>query len=376
MTAEILFWPALAVAAWAYAGYPLATIARARRRGREPRSGAIRPAVTVVIAARNESKTITARVANILMADYPGDRLEVCVVDDGSDDDTGAQAASSGDARVRVIRLAKPGGKAVALNRALETVETPLTVFADARQRFAPETVAELVAPFAESAVGAVSGTLVFEAAADGAGEAGGAYWRLERALRQAEARLGQAHGVSGAVYAIRTRLFEPMPPGLVLDDVFVPLVIVRQGYRVWVAPRAIATDIATASAGLEFRRKLRTLTGNWQLIAALPWLLDPRANPVFGAWLSHKFARLIAPWALLSTLFAAAAGTGAFMALAFWAQLAGYIVAAGALVLPRSVGRLPLAGAAGSFVLLNAAALASLPTWLCTRDPARLWQR
>jgi len=371
VTAELVFWPALAVAAWAYAGYPLLTIARAHRRGRDPQTGSLRPPVTVVIAARNESKTIAARVANVLAADYPADRLEVRIVDDGSGDDTAAQAASSGDPRVRVIRQHMPGGKAVALNLALKTVDTPVTVFADARQRFVPETIAELVAPFADEAIGAISGTLVFDTAGGP-----GAYWRLELALRQAEARLGRAHAVSGAVYAIRTRLFEPLPPGLLLDDLFVPLGILRQGYRVWVAPRAVARDTAMASVGAEFRRKLRTLTGNWQLIATLPWLLDPRANPVFWAWLSHKFARLISPWALLLTFIAAAAGTGALMTIALWTQVAGYIVAAGALLLPRSLGRLPLAGAAGSFVLLNAAALASLPAWLCCRDPARLWQR
>lgn len=369
MIAEAVFWPALAVAAWAYAGYPLLMIALARRWGREPDSAPITPAVTLVIAARNESATIAARVANLLEADYPADRLNVRVVDDGSDDDTAAQAESSGDARVRVIRLCTPVGKAGALNRALETIDTPVVIFADARQRFAHETIAELVAPLADETVGAVSGTLVFDTDT-------GAYWRLERALRAAEARLGQAHATSGAVYAIRTRLFRPLPPGLLLDDMFVPLVIVRHGYRVWVAPRAIARDVVSASAGAEFRRKLRTLTGNWQLIAVLPWLLDPRANPVFGAWLSHKFARLIAPWALLLTLVAAAAGSSPMLTVAFWVQAAGYIVAAGALALPRHIGRLPLAGAAGSFVLLNAAALASLPAWLCCRDPARLWQR
>jgi len=60
---------------------------------------------------------------------------------------------------------------------------------------------------------------------------------------------------------------------------------------------------------------------------------------------------------------------------LAFFAQLAAYAVAAATLLAPRAMRRVPLAATAGNFVALNAAALASLPVWLGSRDLTRLWK-
>lgn len=379
---DLLFWISLALAAYAFAGYPLLAIALAARRG--PKYGvpgddsqAPQPGLTVVVAARDEEAGIGARVHNLLASHYPAQKIQVIVVDDGSTDGTAAAVEALDDARVRVLRLPRAGGKAAALNAAMAVVDTPVTVFADARQRFLPNALAALAAPFADREVGAVAGELVLTEPDSGDPVASnGAYWRLERALRDAEGRLGWAHAASGAIYAIRTALFRPLPPGLLLDDVFTPLQVVRSGFSVQVARDAVAHEPAGGDLAREFRRKLRTLTGNWQLIAAQPWLLDPVGNPVFIAWASHKLARLLAPWALLAALVASAFAASPLVQAAFWLQLLAYALALGSLVFPILARRVPLAGTAGSFVTLNAAALLSLPVWLGRRDLAGLWKR
>lgn len=378
MSAESVFWTCLGLAAYAFAGYPLLAILLARWRGRPCPQGDAQPALTVVVAARDESARIGARLANLVASDYPGDRLAVLVVDDGSRDDTAAQATAGGDPRVSVLRLERSGGKAAALNAAMARVRTPLTVFADARQSFARGTLGALVAPFSDPDVGVVAGELHLRAAGAGAHAvaADGLYQRIERALRRAEGALGWAHAASGAVYALRTELFRPLPPGLLLDDVLLPLQARQAGARICVAPAAIALDESGSDLSREFARKLRTLVGNWQLIAARPWLLHPLRNPVFWPWLSHKFLRLLAPWALLGALLASALASAPLVRAAFWLQLAGYGVAAAALLAPRLLRRVPLATAAGSFVALNSAALLSLPLWLSGRDPLQLWRR
>lgn len=377
MSAEPWFFACLTLAAYAYAGYPLLAVCLAARRGRDARRGGERPPLTIVIAARNEAARIGARLRNLFECDYPADRLRVLVVDDGSDDATEAAARAIGDARVRVLRLPRAGGKAVALNAAMTQVATPFTVFADARQRFETRTLAELIAPFADPRVGVVSGEVRIAEAGDDADPvaAEGTYGRIERRLREAEARLGWAHAASGAVYAIRTRVFRPLPAGLLLDDVFTPLQALRDGLRIWVARGAVAIDEPGRELQHEFRRKLRTLAGNWQLIAALPWLMRPRANPVFFAWISHKVLRLLAPWALLGAFVASAFADSPVVRLAFWLQVAAYAMAAATLLAPRLMRRVPFAATAGSFVALNAAAFLSLPVWLGSRDLARLWK-
>ena len=369
--AEWVFIGAILLAGWTFAGYPALTIWLARRLGPSaaPEAGEL-AAVTVVLAARNEAARIGARVANLLDADYPAALLKILVVDDGSTDATAAAALASADPRVEVLSLARPEGKASALNAGMARVTTPLTVFADARQSFSRNAIKAMVAAFADDRVGIAAGHLVLAGE-----ESGGLYWRIESALRHAESRLGWAHAASGAIYAIRTPLFQPMPNGLLLDDVWVPLKAVQRGARIADVPEALAFEPAAIAPAAEFRRKLRTLVGNWQLMTAAPWLLDPRRNPVFFPWLSHKLARLLAPWALLLALIAALVSSSPWMRWALIAQLLAYGLAMAALLAPRASRRIPLATAAGSFLLLNLAALLSLPQFLLRPDQARLWK-
>ena len=364
-----VFWSSLALVAWAYAGYPALAALRARRRGRPPVVGNACPPLTVVIAARDEAGGIQARLHDLFAQDYPAGLLRVVVASDGSRDDTVARAAAV-DPRVRVLDLCEPRGKASALNAAMAVVDTGVAVMADARQRFAPGTLRALVAPFADPGVAVVGGQLVL-------GDAGavGLYWRLETRLRQDEARLGWLHGVTGAVYAVRRDRFVPIPEGTILDDMWVPLQALFRGGRVWMAPGAVAYDRAADGSGAEFSRKLRTLAGNWQLLARMPRLALPGANPVFLAWASHKLARLLVPWALLAALVASAAAPGWPYRVALVAQLAGYLAAALALWRPRLAARVPLLPACATFVMLNAAALLSLPASLAW-SPAQLWRR
>ncbi|MGG6462856.1 glycosyltransferase family 2 protein [Solilutibacter silvestris] len=369
----LAFWICVAVPVYAYLGYPL--LMRILARGfqhttdNDPETW---PWITVVIAAHDEEARIAGRVRDILAQDYPADRLRVIVVDDGSSDAT-ARVADVGDPRCRVIALARNGGKATALDAALRAVTTPITVFADARQRFAPGTLRALVRPFSDPQVGAVAGELQIRDAQGGACDLG-LYMRIERRLRHDESALGWLHGVSGAIHALRTSLFVAIPVGTILDDMWLPLHVVFAGKRVAMTDRAIALDSASAHHGEEFDRKVRTLAGNWQLIARLPRLLLPWRNPVWFAWCSHKLSRLLAPWAMLGTLLACAMSPSPIYRALFLVQCIGYGFALLAIALPGIARRLPLASTAGTFLMLNTAALLSLPAAM-SRDGSRLWK-
>lgn len=374
MTAEVVFWTCIVLVAYAYAGYPLLVAVLARRYGQAPFEAPPDAGLTVIVAAYDEETRIAARVYDILEQDYPANRLHVLVVSDGSRDDT-AHAAQVDDDRVRVLALAHNVGKGMAINAAMRHVDTELVAFTDVRQRFAPGALRALAAPFADPSVGSVSGELVIGTPSSGGDDGVGLYWRMEKRLRADEARLGWLHGVSGSIHAMRRSLFRPMPAGTVLDDMWMPLQAIWSGHQVWMARDAVAFDRASGSIDEEFHRKVRTLAGNWQLVARMPALLNPLRNPVFFAWFSHKFLRLLVPWALLLALAASASADAPVYRWAFAAQLLAYAGALGALALPRLAARLPLLPAAGSFVMLNFAALLSLPASLAM-DPARLWKK
>jgi hypothetical protein len=108
--------------------------------------------------------------------------------------------------------------------------------------------------------------------------------------------------------------------------------------------------------------------------MAKLPRLLNPFTNPVFFAFVSHKLLRLLAPWALIAALVASLCAQQPLYTALFALQLLAYAVAALAIVRPQAAARIPMAGTAGTFVMLNAAALWSLPA--CMLGPGRLWKK
>ncbi len=372
---EIIFGIGAVSAVYTYLLYPLMMAARSRWRARPARAAeGHRAPVSIIVAAHNEEHQIERRVVELAeMIARGGADGEVIVVSDGSTDRTTAVAATASTAAsVRVLDLGEKMGKAAALNLGVEMARHDIVVFADARQRWSPDALNRLIENFADAEVGAVSGELLLERSS---GEAAGIglYWRYEKWLRRSESRVHAMPGVTGAISAVRKELFRPMPRGLVLDDVYWPLQVAMQGYRVVFDSRAKAYDRLPPRSRDEFHRKVRTLSGNLQLLSVLPELLDPRRNPLWVAVISHKLLRLVVPWALLVMFISSGClwRLPLYRAL-FAGEVAFYAAALVGLALP---GRFRLTSAAASFVILNGAAL--IAPWVWLRGGAmRSWRK
>jgi cellulose synthase/poly-beta-1,6-N-acetylglucosamine synthase-like glycosyltransferase len=361
---------------YTYVGYPalLWLLAKLKRSRQEPADSEVDlPSVTVVIAAHNEENNIAGRLENVLGSDYPPDKLNVVVACDGCTDNTAALASRY--ERVQVLEISPHRGKAAALNEAVRRATGEVIVFADARQRFARDAIRQLVTSLRHNGVGAVGGELILLDFA-GAPQAMGAYWRYEKVVRGLEARVDSPIQCSGAIYAIYRRLFVPMPEGLVLDDMWVPLRIRRQGYRIALASEAKAYDTVTPSYDREFKRKVRTLAGNYQLIWAAPWLLVPIMNPLWWQFVSHKVCRLLVPYALIAMYGASWALLGEpYGAALVVAQTGYYLLGALAWSFPALAQRFRLVGLAGSFLSLNAAAAVAPFAFVLGKGRVR-WER
>jgi cellulose synthase/poly-beta-1,6-N-acetylglucosamine synthase-like glycosyltransferase len=305
----VTFWACAALLVYVYLGYPALAWARAALAPPPGLGVAPPPTVSVIVVAHDEAGRIAARIANLLASDYPRDRLEILIASDGSTDGTASLAQAYARDGVAVHAFAVRRGKAAVLNDVVPRASGAIVVLADARQRFEPDTIRALTRPFADPAVGAVSGELILTEAPDGpaVGRGVGVYWRYEKLIRKSESRVDSTVGATGAVYAIRRELFEPIPDDTLLDDVLIPLRIVRRGYRVLFEPAARAWDRVAASAEEELGRKVRTLAGNFQLFVREPWLLDPHRNRIWLATVSHKGLRLLGP-VLHAAVFAAGA--------------------------------------------------------------------
>jgi cellulose synthase/poly-beta-1,6-N-acetylglucosamine synthase-like glycosyltransferase len=244
-------------------------------------------------------------VDDFFRADYPVDRLQVVV----GVDSTNAQSideirAACGQRNVRVCAARSAGGKAAGLNAAVREAEGDVLVFSDAQQRFAPDAIRILVTRLqADPRLSAVGGALQLPGdRADATGRSPVEwYWFLERLLRAAEARLHSTVGLSGSIYALWRRDWVEMPDQLILDDVWLPMRLVLANRRVGYELDAKAWDARSTTAAQEKLRKVRTLTGNFQLMAWLPASLVPGRNPIWLQFLSHKVLRLFTPWLLLA---------------------------------------------------------------------------
>ena len=371
---RVLFWLSFAVIAYTYAGYPVVMYLLSHLRPRPWRKARFDAPVSIVMAVHNGAKKIRAQIEHLTSLD-PDRVREVIVVSDGSNDSTAEILDNLQDARVKTILLPEQAGKAAALNHGIAAATGEILLFIDIRPTVAPGALAELLSNFADPAVGCVAGELVLNSEGHDAASSAvsGVYWRYEQWIRNCEAAWDSPVGVYGGFYAARRSLVQPFPAGIILDDMYQPLSILRQGYRSVLDRTAIVTDTWPAKAAGEFQRKVRTLAGNFQLVSMAPWVLSPR-NRVLFQLVSHKLLRLMVPYFFLLMLFSAtwlAVSSPAWRVIAM-AQWALWLVSLSALRV-----RIPIvhrfAAAAGALLVLNAAAVAGLYKFLFTSGP--LWK-
>lgn len=371
---KLLFWTSLFLIVFAYIGYPIWVYMRAVFRPRPVRAASVSPSVTVLLAIHNGESYLRDKLRNLASLDYPSHLLEIIVVSDGSTDGTNEILAASEGPRLLGICSSEHRGKARALNCGIAHARGEVVVFTDLRQTIASNAVRILVENLADPSVGCVSGQLMIgQGPTQGSSKGVGLYWQIEKKIRSWEALAGSSVGVTGALYAVRRELLTPLPDETILDDVYIPLHAARLGSRVIFESRALAYDPLTPDAKLEFRRKLRTLFGNYQLLQLAPWVLTS-SNPLRFEFVCHKLLRLLVPFALFGLLISTAwLGTttyGYVLAL----QLAFYGLAGlGSMRIPLGVFK-PLSNISLAFAVLNSAALLAFFYFVSGRRPA--WTR
>jgi cellulose synthase/poly-beta-1,6-N-acetylglucosamine synthase-like glycosyltransferase len=321
--------------------------------------------VTVLLAVHNGEAYIGRKLDTIAALDYPKELMTIFVLSDGSTDRTAeiVRERAAGNPRIRLFELPRQGKSGV-LTAGIRAAESEILVGTDVRQELEPDSLRRLVECFADPAVGVVSGELVLRDKGSRELKSVGLYWKYEKWIRFRQSDLGSMMGATGPIYAIRRELAQPMPPSIILDDVFQPLAAYFAGYRVILDSGARAYD-ETAALGNEFRRKVRTQAGVYQILKIHPRLLPPWTRGWFH-FFSHKVGRLLLPFAFLAVL------AGSLFLAPPWreglvaAQAAGYGLAAADAWIPAGSPVKKLTSPLRTFVVLVVAAAFGLrAAWL-----------
>jgi biofilm PGA synthesis N-glycosyltransferase PgaC len=331
---QSLFWISVLLLFYTYIGYGLLLFlctALFKRKGTA--ADGFLPNLTFIVPAYNEEGIIRQKIENTLALAYPEEKISFLFVTDGSTD--GTPEIIGAFPQLQVLHQSRRGGKSAAINRAMQTVKTPVVVFSDANTMVHPQSLQKMVSHYADETVGGVSGEKRIKPEATSLVSFGERlYWQYESLLKKAAGEFYTLVGAAGELFSIRTALFQPLNEAIILDDFVLSANVCLQGRRFVYEAEAFGVEASSASLQEERKRKVRISAGCYQALVALPGLLNPIKNVrLFLQYLSHRVLRwVVCPLALpvlfLSNVCLFAKADSSFYAFTFWGQCIFYFLA------------------------------------------------
>jgi hyaluronan synthase len=125
-----------------------------------PKGAPLEPTIAVVMPAFNEEEAVAASIRSLLAVDYPDEKLEIVVVNDGSTDSTLSEIerVAAGSPMVRVISFPENRGKRAAMAAGIRATEAEIVAFVDSDSSLERNALRRIVRGFAEQNVGAIAG--------------------------------------------------------------------------------------------------------------------------------------------------------------------------------------------------------------------------
>ena len=246
---------------WPFLFYPL--ILRMLPDRRELPEQGPRPTASLLFCAYNEAAAMPEKIANIDAIKQLHPQLQILAFDDGSSDDTAALIAQRPDL-LMLVRGPGRSGKAHGMKRLAAQATGDVLIFTDANVLLDADAIDNLLARYADPAVGGVLGSLHYVGEGESAtASVGSLYWRIEERLKDEESRTGNVLGADGSIFSIRRALY-PQFPDSVLDDLTVSMAVVFAGQRLVKARDVIARERLVTGRGDEYRRKVRIAARAW----------------------------------------------------------------------------------------------------------------
>jgi poly-beta-1,6-N-acetyl-D-glucosamine synthase len=331
---ESLFWISLTLLFYTYMGYGLLLLLiNAGKKKKPPAEDGPLPEVTLVVPAYNEEAVIEEKIQNCLLLDYPAALLHFVFVTDGSTDRTDKIVGRY--PQIQLLHQPIRGGKAAAINRAMQEVRTPVVVFTDANTMLNSKSIKKLVRHYRDEAVGGVSGEKrILDKVSSAVGFGERLYWRYESLLKKTNSDFYTIVGAAGELFSIRTKLYQPLEENVILDDFVIWAKVCQQGYRFLYDEAAYAEETPSSSIQEESKRKIRISAGCYQALTRLTGLLNPFLHArVSFQYISHRVLRwtlcpLLLPVLFITNTYLYLDNGSPVYAVFFWCQWAFYALA------------------------------------------------
>ncbi|MEQ8357005.1 MAG: glycosyltransferase [Kiloniellaceae bacterium] len=277
---------------------PLQRQGQGERPGRQPR-------LSLAFCAHDEAAVVPAKIENLRQLRAVEPDLEILAYSDASSDAT-VELLRAEQSWIRVFPADERHGKSHGMSVLVQEARGDVVIFTDANVMVDPAALAALREVFSDRQVGCVCGNLIYTNPGDGATAAAGSlYWRLEERIKKLESRCGSTVGADGSLFAVRRDLYPPVPADII-DDMFVSLSILCDGYRVVRDPAVVAYERAATDSADEFKRKIRIACQAFNCHRLL-WPRLKRLPPLdLFKYVSHKVLRWFGIYFLIAGILAA----------------------------------------------------------------------
>ena len=306
---QLICWISLFLVFYSYLLFPLIIRLLAKNRELSPATYTREelPLLSVLISAYNEEEVIGEKIITVLESDYPAGLLEILVGSDGSSDNTN-NVLKQLQKQYPVLKLflfEERQGKPGVINQLAKEARGEILVITDANVMLQKETLSGLATYFRDGQTGLVDSRMVNTGINnEGISRQERFYISREVWIKHHESILwGTMMGPFGGCYAVRKSLYRPVPDNFLVDDFFINMAVLQQGYACISNINATVHEDVSNKPGEEFRRKKRISAGNYQNLALFRSMLFRGRKGAGFCFFSHKVLRWMVPFLVLLSL-------------------------------------------------------------------------
>ncbi len=272
------------------------------------------PNVSVLMAVFNEQSVIRTKIESLLQTNYPKGKIQYFIGSDASTDSTDTILAEfqKNNSALHFFRFETRRGKPSIVNdlKRLSTENTSnpdsnILLLTDASVILTPSTIFQLVKHFKNPDIALVDSNQIARNLNihPGIAEAEKTYIGGEVGLKHKEGLLNfKMLGPLGGCYAMRANFYTNIPEKLLVDDFYLAMRVLEKNGGAISDLDAFCYEPLPSSIGVEYRRKKRISTGNFQNLKTFSHFLWQFNTRAYIFW-SHKVLRWLGPFFLLGII-------------------------------------------------------------------------